>query len=154
MLRLSRYPPPWRIYVRLLTDRPSRLYKMFPTQGGVRVPFIVHYPPLHKSQRKLAPNSTNDTFTTVMDLMPTILDLAGIVHPTDAGQLHRGRAVEAMRGKSWKRWIEGAADEVHAEGVPHGWELHGRAGLRIGDWKMIWMRTCLLSSCPLIEFAF
>ncbi|WVQ83443.1 hypothetical protein IAT38_005584 [Cryptococcus sp. DSM 104549] len=120
---------------------PSRLYKMFPTQGGIRVPFVLRYPPFH-SQPAFTPGAITSTFTTVMDLMPTFLDLASITHPAPVpGKTgtFRGREVEPMRGASWRKWIEGKEERPHDEGIPQGWELHGRAGMRIGEWKMVWI---------------
>ena len=77
----------------------------------------------------------------MMDIMPTILDLAGVPHPAQGGQKRQflGRTVEPMRGRSWVPWIKGKEDRVHADGQVHGWELHGRAALRIGDWKMVYI---------------
>ena len=95
-----------------------------------------------------------------MDLMPTILDLAGAQHPAASGKpssfqgqssaillgtfhsltIFTGRTVQPMKGKSWTKWFKGQETEVHDAGVPMGWELHGRAALRIGDYKVLWMR--------------
>jgi arylsulfatase A-like enzyme len=77
-------------------------------------------------------------FTTVADLTPTILEMAGVTHPVPPGQ-DRGTwgcyNVAGMRGKSWKSWLADgkAADQtcaVHTEDDPaFGWELFGRAGM-------------------------
>ena len=129
---------------------PSWLYKMYTSQGGIRVPMILHYPPMaHKS------GTIVDPFTTCMDLMPTILELAGAKHPVPAGQglnggmsvQYRGRSIEHnMRGTSWVPWMTGKGDFVHSDGVPTGWELHGRAAMRIGDWKILYIRASRLLS--------
>jgi arylsulfatase len=78
-----------------------------------------------------------DPFATVMDLMPTFLDLAGAQRP---GKVFRGREVHGIRGKSWVDWIKGAEKEIHNDEVPIGWELHGRAALRMGDFKILFHR--------------
>ena len=119
---------------------PSRLYKMFTTQGGIHVPCIVHYPP-SKSTGAYDTGGCTMQFSTVMDIMPTILDLAGVKHPAQSNQkgAFKGRMVEPMRGRSWRPWLQGEAEGIHEDDQVHGWELHGRAALRIGDWKMIYI---------------
>lgn len=73
---------------------PSRLYKAYPTEGGVRVPCVLRYP-------KFARPSIVDDFATVMDLAPTFLEMAGITHPAPDW---RGRKVVGMRGESMLPW--------------------------------------------------
>lgn len=56
---------------------PGLLYKMFTSDGGIRVPFTMRYPRLERS-------STGEVglcFATEMDIMPTVLDLCGVKHP-------------------------------------------------------------------------
>ncbi|KAL0578679.1 hypothetical protein V5O48_003299 [Marasmius crinis-equi] len=118
---------------------PSRLYKMFSTEGGIRVPMIVNYPPwTQKHGGRLI-----DAFATVMDITPTVLDLAEVSHP---GTTFRGRSVEKIRGKSWKDFFESSVvenskpDSIHTSDDPAvGWELFGRAALRHGHWKLVFM---------------
>ena len=74
---------------------PSRLYKLYTTEGGVRVPCIARYPG--------CPAATKHEFATVMDIGPTILEMAGIKHP--APTFH-GRQVAEMRGKSMLPWLK------------------------------------------------
>jgi arylsulfatase A-like enzyme len=138
--RVSRTASPASVMAAHQIHRPSRLYKMFTTEGGIRVPFIGRYSPLN-GKPNFTPGSHNDAFSTAMDLAPTMLEIAGVAHPARDGELgeFRGRQVEPMRGSSWVNWIEGEADRVHDEGLPHGWELHGRAALRIGNWKIVWI---------------
>lgn len=107
---------------------PSRLYKMFTTEGGIRVVSFVTY-------RGFARQAGIGTaFATVMDVAPTVLELAGIAHP---GTNYRGRTVAAMRGCSLLPYLEGRADAVHAADEPTGWELFGRMAMRQGDWKVV-----------------
>jgi arylsulfatase len=107
---------------------PSRLYKMFTTQGGIRVPAILHYP---RAQRQ---GEIADTFSTVMDVLPTFAELAGTQHP---GTFYQGRAVEPVLGKSLASWLDGRADTIHADDTVTGWELHGRRAIRKGHWKAV-----------------
>ena len=73
---------------------PLRLYKAFSSEGGIRVPFILRYPALTSSRA----GELDRSFATVMDIAPTILELAGIQHP---GRTYQGRSVVPMRGTSW-----------------------------------------------------
>jgi len=118
---------------------PSRLYKMYSTEGGIKVPMILNYPPWTQERG----GEIVDAFGTVMDLMPTILDLANIQHP---GKTFRGREVEEMRGKSWVKFFESGTQSgdtitaIHSSDDPAvGWELFGRAALRKGNWKIVYM---------------
>ncbi|CAI4220207.1 unnamed protein product [Parascedosporium putredinis] len=90
---------------------PSRLFKMFSTEGGCRVPLIVK-PALQTragpGAETLATDSIiTDAFCTVMDVVPTILELAGLQHPG-------------------KEYADYAA----------GFEIAGSGALRRGDYKV------------------
>ncbi|RDL36188.1 Uncharacterized protein BP5553_06800 [Venustampulla echinocandica] len=120
---------------------PSRLYKMYTTEGGIKVPFIIHYPKFVKEAQN---GAIIDAFSTVMDICPTFLDLAGITHPAADGQpgTFRGRKVAPMRGKSWVPYLvdgksvgEGMAG-IHGD-TSMGWELFGRGAVRQGPWKLV-----------------
>lgn len=72
-----------------------------------------------------------------MDILPTILDLAGVPHP---GTSFRGRAVVQPRGRSWREHLSSGSDTVHGEDVHiHGWELFGQRAIRQGNWKAVWI---------------
>lgn len=104
---------------------PSRLYKAYTTEGGVRVPCITRYPGFRNKE-------IVDTFSTVMDIAPTILEMAGIRHPAPN---YKGREIVPMRGVSMLPWLHGAASRVHPEDFIYGWELCGRGAIRKGNWK-------------------
>ncbi|CAL5867002.1 uncharacterized protein PFLUO_LOCUS1214 [Penicillium psychrofluorescens] len=118
---------------------PSRLYKMFTTEGGINVPFVVHYP---KFSRERQNGTTIRAFSSVMDLTPTMLDLAGITHPAANGKpaQFRGREVAPMRGSSWVPFMMGdglnSPDAIHGD-TAMGWELFGRAAVRQLNWKLV-----------------
>ncbi|GME66194.1 putative arylsulfatase protein [Neofusicoccum parvum] len=121
------YGPRWAA----AATAPSRGFKAWTTEGGIRCPCIVRYPPL-----KAAGTVTHD-FTTVMDILPTVLDLAGIQHP---GTRFRGRDVVVPRGRSWVPHLSGAADAVHPDGQDvTGWELFGQRAIRKGRWKAVFI---------------
>lgn len=113
---------------------PSRLYKAYTTEGGVRVPFVVKFP----KNVEVAEHAKGitDQFATVMDLAPTILEMAGVSHPAPT---YQGREVVPMRGKSFYPWATGKADRIHEKDFIQGWETCGRAALRYGDWKIVYI---------------
>jgi arylsulfatase A-like enzyme len=107
---------------------PSRLYKSFTTEGGIRVVGCIRYPALGRDPAIL------HGFATVMDVAPTMLDLAGVAHP---GTEYQGRTVAAMRGRSLVPYLRGDSDVAHSADEPVGWELFGRFGIRQGSWKAV-----------------
>ncbi|KAF5658621.1 arylsulfatase [Fusarium circinatum] len=111
---------------------PSRGFKGWSTEGGIRCPCLIHFPPLSS-----APDTISHTFTTVMDILPTILDLAQVQHP---GQTFRGREVVNPRGKSWVSHLSSPTEHpnVHQDADHiHGWELFGNRAIRRGNWKAV-----------------
>ncbi|KAI0015739.1 AtsA protein [Xylariomycetidae sp. FL0641] len=109
---------------------PSKLYKFFTHQGGIRVCALARYPARWARRR----GEVSHAYCTIMDILPTILDLAGAAHP---GTAYRGRAVEPMLGRSWDAYLRGAASAVHGEDTVTGWEFLGRQALRKGAYKIV-----------------
>ena len=109
---------------------PSRMYKAWITEGGIRCPCILRYPGFSP------PSPVLHDFTTVMDVLPTILELAGIQHP---GNVFRGRKVLTPRGQSWLPFLTGNATTIHSQEYVTGWELFGQQAIRQGDWKAVYI---------------
>jgi arylsulfatase A-like enzyme len=107
---------------------PSRLYKAFTSEGGIRVAGFVSWPGFTRQ------SEISSAFTTVMDIAPTVLELAGVSHP---GTEYRGRQVEPMRGRSWVPYLSGDTETVHEAITSTGWELFGGRAVRQGDWKAL-----------------
>ncbi|KAI0021065.1 alkaline phosphatase-like protein [Xylariomycetidae sp. FL0641] len=114
---------------------PSRGWKAWPTEGGIRCPCIVRYPGFQN-----AGDAVTHKFTTVMDILPTVLDLAGVPLP---GKEFHGREVVPVKGKSWVSHLSSkdlANTSVHDENAHvHGWELVGLRAIRKGPYKAVWM---------------
>ncbi|RBR26155.1 uncharacterized protein FIESC28_01046 [Fusarium coffeatum] len=124
---------------------PSRLFKCFPSEGGILVPCVAKFPANTLSPSFKA-GSLDRSFSTVMDFAPTFLDLAGVSLPSGSGikTSFRGRQVHSIRGKSWVPFYShGKAAEdnqvwtIHSSTEPIGWELFARGALRKGDWKIV-----------------
>jgi arylsulfatase len=86
------------------------------------------------------PDAITHKFTTVMDILPTVLELAGV--PAPEGTFH-GREIAPIKGKSWVQHLKSpdyTASSVHDENYHvHGWELVGLRAIRKGPWKAVWM---------------
>ena len=107
---------------------PSRLHKAFTSEGGIRVVGFMTWPGFARQ------GEIGTAFTTVMDIAPTVLELAGVAHP---GTVYQGRAVEPVRGRSLVEYLSGCAEAVHNTTTGTGWELFGRRAVRQGDWKAL-----------------
>jgi arylsulfatase A-like enzyme len=107
---------------------PSRLHKAFTAEGGIRVVGFVTWPGFAR-QREIG-----TAFSTVMDIAPTVLELAGVEHP---GTTYRDREVAPMRGQSLVPYLSGDTEVVHDADTSTGWELFGRRAIRQGDWKAL-----------------
>lgn len=122
------YGPRWA----LAATAPSRGFKGWTTEGGIRCPCIVRYPHL-----RLSSGGVSHEYTNVMDILPTILDLAGVGHP---GKSFRGREVVSVRGKSWVPYLNSQAATVYqSETDVAGWELFGMRAIRRGNYKAVFI---------------
>jgi arylsulfatase A-like enzyme len=109
---------------------PSRLHKAFTTEGGIRVVGFATWPGFARQ------GQIGTAFATVMDIAPTVLELACVAHP---GTAYRGREVVPMRGRSMVTYLSDAADAVHDADTGTGWELFGRRAIRQGAWKALYL---------------
>lgn len=102
---------------------PFNLYKFYSSEGGLRVPLVIAGP-------GVADRGIVDAPVHVADLMPTLLDAAGVAH--DASALY---------GKSILPVLTGEADETRSPDESFGIEVSGNAALYRGNWKLV--RTAL-----------
>ena len=105
---------------------PLALFKTTVAEGGIRSPLFIEGPGIKGGRRV-------DAFTYVWDIMPTILELAGIPHPEE----YQGRKVECMRGKSLTGLLAGSADAVYDENEFVGGELGNGKWIRQGALKAV-----------------
>jgi arylsulfatase len=105
----------------------NRLYKGYSSEGGIHTPMVIKMPAQQKGKGVIP------AFTTVMDLAPTFLDLAGITYPS----AYKGRPLAPHKGKSLLPLLNNKKDVVHDENYVMGWELFGRYAIRKGKWKIV-----------------
>ena len=120
------YGPGWA----RVSSTPFRLHKGFVAEGGIVSPGIVVYP------RAVAPERGQGSgqFASVLDIAPTLLELAGARHP---GSSYRGRKVFPLQGTSMLAWLTGQQARIHPANYTMGWELFNRRAIRKGDWKLM-----------------
>ncbi|RCK64627.1 Arylsulfatase [Candida viswanathii] len=111
---------------------PHAMYKAWSTEGGIVTPVIISYPPLLKNSQ----GQIFKEFTTVMDILPTVLELAGVEHP---GDTFRGRPVAKPRGKSWVKYLSKQEKQVHNDDTVTGWELFGQQAIRKAQYKAVFI---------------
>ncbi|KAK0552336.1 hypothetical protein OC846_002937 [Tilletia horrida] len=131
---------------------PAAQYKAWITEGGIRCPAILHFPPLLAERSPFAPHPAADgsadtspstygkvshALTTVMDILPTILDLTKVAHPHP--NRFQGREILPMRGVSWVPHLRADTEEVHSADEAIGWELFGQQAIRRGKWKAVFI---------------
>ena len=110
------------------TTGPLRLMKGYATEGGTRVPAIIKLPGAKRHR-------VTDEFASVLDLAPTIYELAGASYP----KTFRNQQTEELDGFSLIPYLTGKQDRIHSQGRSMGWELFGRAAFRRGKWKITWI---------------
>ncbi len=105
---------------------PFDRFKLTVGEGGIRVPLLIAGPGV-KGGRK------TDAFAYVIDLMPTILEMAGLAHP----QAFRDKPVAPMRGRSLVSLLSGADDSVYGPDVLVGGEMLDGKWMRQGNFKAV-----------------
>ena len=95
-------------------------------EGGIRTPLIIAGPGV-KGTRLV------DSFAYVTDIMPTILDLAGLEHPGKYG----GHDVDPMRGRSLAGVTSGLDEDTYAKDAIIGGEMGSGMWMRQGDYKAV-----------------
>lgn len=119
------YGPGWA----QASSAPSRLMKGYTTEGGTRVVAFA-------SGRGVANGGRiSRALTSVQDVAPTLLEFGGV----EQSNVVKGRAVAPIRGRSLYPLLTGAAEAVRGEDDALGTEFFFHRGLRIGDWKAVFM---------------
>ena len=77
----------------------------------------------------------NHALLHVRDIMPTLLDLAGVDH----AEKFNGRKVRPMQGRSVLDLFAGKAFVPYTEADKVGYELFGQKAYFDGDWKILFM---------------
>ena len=103
-------------------------YKGYMREGGIRKMGIARLPAGHGGAN---PGSVNGSVVSVMDILPTMLDLAGI---DTAGN---STLAEQINGRSLLPVLTGNSGQVRDETDALGMEMLGQRAVIKGDWKLV-----------------
>jgi arylsulfatase len=109
---------------------PSRMFKAFTSEGGIKAPLVVKLPNAPSNA-----GTMSNSFLHVRDIMPTILDVAGVSHTTEFDD----RTVRPMQGQSVRDFLAGEAETPYPGAGQVGYELFGQKAFFDEDWKILWM---------------
>ncbi|MFT4547611.1 MAG: arylsulfatase A-like enzyme [Verrucomicrobiales bacterium] len=107
-------------------NAPFRYYKQNQFEGGISTPGIVHWP----AGLKTKPGSIIDTPAHLIDILPTLADLADAEIPTT----HPTRELRPVSGISLRPLFE---DKKLKRSEPIHLQFAADYGLRDGDWKLV-----------------
>lgn len=119
------YGPSWA----QVSSVPLRLFKGVVAEGGIRTPLIVSGPGVKHE------GSINGSLLHVMDIAPTVLESAGVEHPSRRG----GSELPPLQGRSMWPLLAGREREIRTDTDWLGWELFGNRAIRRGDWKLLYL---------------
>jgi arylsulfatase len=113
----SEYGPGWAG----ASMTPLANYKGSASEGGIRAPLVIRYP------KSIAIDQTTDKLASVVDLVPTILDFAGVLPSRAGGQLAGASMLPLLTGRSGK---------LH-DGDVVAQEVAGGSAVFQGDYKLV-----------------
>lgn len=106
-------------------NTPHRRHKTWVHEGGISTPLIAHWPAGISTKNEL-----RHTPAHVIDVVPTVLALAGVDKP----KLWDGEAIPAAPGKSL---LPAFAKDVTIARENLWWLHEGNRAIRVGDWKLV-----------------
>jgi arylsulfatase A-like enzyme len=119
------YGPMWA----QVSMTPFSQYKGWLAEGGIRNALVVSGPVVNRPA-----GSIHHSTLHVADIMPTLLDVADVEYP----EIHEGKKLPQLMGKSWITMLNGEAETVRTDEDYLGWELFGNRAIRQGNWKLRW----------------
>ena len=105
---------------------PLDKFKMTVGEGGIRVPLLFAGPGI-KGDKRI------ESFVYVTDVMPTLLELAGVDYPATFD----GRDIEPMAGRSMADLLNGNKESIYNPDEFVGGEMSGGKWMRQGDLKAV-----------------
>ena len=117
----NHYPTGWA----QAGNTPGKYYKKFTHAGGVRAPFIVHWP------ERITQPGIRTGFRHVIDVVPTILDAIGVEAPTSVN----GVTQMPVHGRSFVKSLEDA--NAPARDAAQYFEMIGNRAIWRDGWKAV-----------------
>lgn len=109
-----------------LSNTPFKLYKNNATEGGIRTPFIAHWP----AEIKKSKGKFTNTQGHIINIMPTILEASQTPYP----QTYNGNNIQALEGKSLLKTFLG--EKQDSDGYLFFEHSYNRAVIK-GSWKAV-----------------
>lgn len=106
------------------SNTPFRLFKHWIQEGGIAAPCVVSW-----GKHIEGPGRITDTPVHFVDIMPTVLELAGAEYP----DIYEGRQIYPPAGENF---LPSLKREWRRE-KPIFWEHEGNCGVRIGKYKLV-----------------
>jgi len=106
-------------------NTPFRRHKTWVHEGGISTPLIVHWP-----RGIAAKNELRHTPGHVIDIVPTVLELAGVEPVHEAAE----ESIPAAPGRSL---VPAFASDVTVARDSLWWLHGGNRAVRVGDWKLV-----------------
>ena len=97
----------------------------------MHVPMILRFPGV------LAAGQERNAFASVLDLVPTFLDAAGVKAP---GTEYQGRSIHPMRGRSLLSYLKNSDARPYADEEAVAFEIFGQGVVFMGPWKAVRLR--------------
>ncbi len=98
-------------------------------EGGLRAAAFVRYPAAVEA------GDVGDAFMSMMDFLPTFMEIAGTEHP--GASTFQGREINDIRGRSAWQYLTGQADTIHLDTDVAGWDSGDGGALIRGGYKVI-----------------
>lgn len=119
------YQRPWA----MVSDTPFKFYKLWPFAGGVQTPFVVSWPAAIRKP------GLRKQFVDVIDITPTVLDIAGIQAP----EAFNGVCQIPLQGKSIRATFNNPATLNPRD--TQFFELWGSRAIWNDGWKAVGIHT-------------
>lgn len=107
------------------SNTPFRLFKHWTHEGGISTPMIAHWPDGIQQT-----NTINRSMGTVLDIMPTCLQLADAEYPDS----YQGHKIKPCEGQSLVNIIKTGSFQDHDIMF---WAHEGNRAVRDGKWKLV-----------------
>lgn len=114
------YLKPWA----MVSNTPFRKFKKYVHEGGIATPLIIHWPSGIESAGEL-----RDQVGNVIDIMPTLLELAGAEYP----QFYDGHRTTSLAGISL---VPALKNQMLKRRILF-WEHEMNRAVRMGNWKLV-----------------
>jgi arylsulfatase len=109
------------------SNTPLRKFKQYVHEGGIASPFIAHWPQGIAGKGKII----NDRTFHLIDVMPTLCDVAGATYPTE----FNGRSITPAQGISMAPSWNGQAGTPESRTLY--WQHMTHSAVRDGNWKLV-----------------